>query len=229
MNRSQLAQMQYKKIKVRPLTRRFDEQGAELEELDDLWMILEASKDRLTLQNVRTEHRVPIGTDHIREYLSDASKLSDGIFLLKSQILLQGRSVSVEPIIHATSKFVPEELDEALRLANGVVIQGPSPLSSSGNARITNNWISIWISGFSAWIRDRDSVVNFNGGSISGLAIDTTYYVYADDAKRQGGPVTYMATPIRSNALSGREKIYIGRIRTPLPAGQPRSQKSDQH
>jgi|ERR1700687_4109796 len=223
MNRNKLAQMQYKKIKVRPLSRRFDDRGAELEEIDDLWMIVEASKTSLTLQNIRTEHRVPIGTDHVREYLSDASTLSEGILVLKSQILLQSKRVSLEPIIHATSRFVPDELDEALRVANGVVIQGPSPLSlwmSVGTA-------SIWISSFSAWIRDRDSVVNFNGGSIVGLANDVTYYVYADDARKQGGAVTYMATVIRSNALSGRDKMYIGRIRTSLATGRP-SQKSEQ-
>jgi hypothetical protein len=182
-------------------------------------MIMEASKASITLHNIRTEHRVPLGTDHVREYLSDASKLSDGILVLKSEILLEGKSVSVEPIIHATSRFVPQELDEALRIANGIVIQGPSPLSCSKSTGTT----SIWVSSFSAWIRDRDSVVSFNSGSISGLANDTTYYIYADDEERRGGTVTYLATVIRSNALSGRDKIYIGRIRTPLAARVSRS------
>jgi hypothetical protein len=220
MNRNKLAQMQYKKVRVRPVSKRFDERGRELEQLDDLWMIMEASKAVITLHNIRTEHRVPIGTDHVREYLSDASKLSDGILVLKSEILLEGKSVSVEPIIHATSRFVPQELDEALRIASGIVIQGPSPLSCSKSA----GGASIWVSSFSAWIRDLDAVLSFNSGSISGLANDTTYYVYAGDAERRGGLVTYLATVIRSNALSGRDKIYIGRIRTPLGARVSRSQ-----
>lgn len=218
-----LAMMTGKKIKLRPQARRFSELGAELDQLDDMWLVATASTAMLTLQNTRTNHIVPLGTDHVKEYLSDASKASDGTLALKSQVFLQGKNVSVEPIIHSTAKSVPAELDDALRLAKGLVIQGSSPLSLD----YLTGKPGVLISSFSAWVQKRNSLAHFNSGSISGLAPDTTYYVYVDNPPSSGGPVPYLATPVRAYALTGINRYYIGRIRTPIRTKETPSQKGE--
>lgn len=219
MNRTMLSKMKLWRVKVRPLARRFDENGSELEELDDIWIIQEVSRDRMTLFNSRSQHLVPIGTDHIREYLTDGTEKTDGFLRLKSQILLQHRDMSVEPLddrgglLRSSAKGTnvsADDLDDALRLAKGIVIEGLSPIFEMHMA----NYVGINVSAFTAYVQEHRKAVNYNSGSISGLAPNTTYYVYALDPSRQGGAVPYVATPVRYKALSGDEKVYIGRLRT---------------
>ena len=99
MNRRMLSKMQFKRVKVRPLARRFDKNGRELERLDDVWIIIpNPPGDKITLRNTSTDHILEIGTDHIREYMTDPGG-TDGFLKLKSQIIiLQGRGVFVEPL-----------------------------------------------------------------------------------------------------------------------------------
>jgi hypothetical protein len=68
----------------------------EMEDTDDAWLIKQVARDRIILHNPRTDHHVTLGTDHIREYLSDTPGKSDGFIRLKSEILLQGSEGSVE-------------------------------------------------------------------------------------------------------------------------------------
>jgi hypothetical protein len=108
------------------------------------------------------------------------------------------------------SRQILEELDEALRLAKGIVIEGPSPLYELAS----DTYIGIGVSSFLAHIQSRVGPVGYNSGSISGLAGNTIYYVYGIDPNHLGGAVTYLATPLRHNALMGDEKVYLGRLRT---------------
>jgi len=213
--------MQHKRIKPRPVARRFDEHGRELERCDDIWIIQGISPDSVILRNTRTDHVLPLGSDHIREYLSDKSGQSDGFLRLKSEIIIQGREISVEPLDdRGTTLRMPrgnillDEIDEALRLGTGIVIQGPSPISTRG----IGQFVTIWISSFSAFFRAEKMEVSYNSGSIAGLAPETTYYVYFEDPGRLGGAVAYIPTPVRHQALAG-ERIYLGRVRTqPSPS-----------
>lgn len=215
MNLKQLANMQHSRVKLRPRARRFEKDGSELPSIDDLWIIQETSRDRITVLNTRTEHLIPIGTDHIREYLTDSSGQSDGFLKLKSEIVIQGKAASVEPLDDRGRSFRPwsanvlDEVDDALRVAAGIVIQGPTPLSESSTGRFS----TITISSFVAYFRFERFFVAYNGGSISGLARETTYYVYFDDPNRRGGPVPYIPTPVRYEALS-EGRLYLGRLRT---------------
>ena|ERR1700674_4015059 len=98
MNRSMITKMRHKKVKVRPLARRVDDTGRELIRMDDIYVIQDSSWDKVTLFNSRTHHTFPLGVDHIREYLTDHTGGTDGVLWLKSQIVLRGRGVSVEPL-----------------------------------------------------------------------------------------------------------------------------------
>jgi hypothetical protein len=214
-----LLKMEGKKLAIRPVARRYDEQGRELDAADDAWLVQEVSRSRVVFLNPRTAHVLPLGTDHVREYLTDASGRTDGFLILKSQVIIQTTGISVEPLsdtgalLHSPSRVsrqLLEELDEGLRLAKGIVIEGPPPLYELAS----DTYTGIGVSGFVAHIRSRVGPVGYNSGSISGLAKNTIYYVYGIDADRRGGAVTYLATPLRHNALIGDEKVYIGRLRT---------------
>src|SRR6266404_1500881 len=99
MNREKVATMQYKKVRVRPIARRIEPTGQELPPIDDRWQIESTSKEKVKLVNPRTSHIVTIGADHICEYITDYDGGSDGFLVLKSQIILKGTSVHVEPLI----------------------------------------------------------------------------------------------------------------------------------
>lgn len=74
-----------------PMARRVDERnGIELEQIDDVWLITDASREEIELRNPRTEHIVRMGTDHVLEYMTDLGR-TDGIFKLKSQVFLFAR------------------------------------------------------------------------------------------------------------------------------------------
>ena len=80
------------------MARRIDPDGNELEQIDDCYLIVDASRDEITLRNTRTAHVFPLGTDHIIEFLSDHTGGTDGFLKLKSQITLYADDVAVEPI-----------------------------------------------------------------------------------------------------------------------------------
>jgi hypothetical protein len=101
MNREKLSQMQWKLVRVRPIARRINRFGVELERIDDSWLVTAPSKNFLTLQNPRSGQNVDLGTDHVREYMTDPGQ-SDGFLILKSQIFLHDpRGFSLEPLVGA--------------------------------------------------------------------------------------------------------------------------------
>jgi len=98
MNKQKLSEMRFKNVRVRPIARRIDPSGVELDQIDDVWSLTETSKGELNLRNNRTYHNVQLETDHVREYMTDPGR-TDGFLILKSQIFLFARGVAVEPLI----------------------------------------------------------------------------------------------------------------------------------
>ena len=119
-----------------------------------------------------------------------------------------------EEALHSTAdsgaSIVPS--DEALRLSMGLVIEGQTPLS----ARRFGQTVTIEVSAFTGRFKDKTSPVHYNSGSISLLAQDTRYYVFAVDVDRAGGAVTYLATTELQHAIAGGDRIYIGSVKTPV-------------
>jgi hypothetical protein len=97
MNKRELSQMRYKRVRILPVARRIDPNGIDLAQIDDVWLITQASREELELRNTRTDHIVQLGTDHVREYMTDTGR-TDGIFKLKSQVFLFARGLAVEPL-----------------------------------------------------------------------------------------------------------------------------------
>jgi hypothetical protein len=108
MNREKVATMQHKKVRIRPIARRIEGTGRELPPIDDVWHIAESSREKFKLVNPRTDHFVVLGADHIREYMTDYGGGSDGFLVLKSQIILKGASVHVEPLsfVDGTDRYL---------------------------------------------------------------------------------------------------------------------------
>jgi hypothetical protein len=99
MNREKVSTMRYKKVRIRPIARRIESTGQELPPIDDWWQIADSSREKFKLVNPRTNHFVTLGADHIKEYMTDYAGGSDGFLVLKSQIILKGASLFVEPLV----------------------------------------------------------------------------------------------------------------------------------
>jgi hypothetical protein len=99
MNKQKISEMKYKRVRLRPVARRIDEiRGVELSPIDDKWVIVHSSREEITLLNPRTDQNMRMGTDHVREYMTDLGQ-SDGIFQLKSQLFLFRKQLQrLEPI-----------------------------------------------------------------------------------------------------------------------------------
>lgn len=63
-----------------------------------------------------------------------------------------------------------------------------------------------------------DGQVPYSAGSMSGLAYNTNYFVYALDPEFEGGAVTYTATTTNTNAIAPGS-ILLGVVRTPQAGG----------
>jgi hypothetical protein len=105
MNKEKLSEMRYKRVKVRPIAQRFDANGFEIEPNDDVWLIENASREELELRNLHCGQDVSLGTDYIREFMTDHNlyQKSDGFLLLKVQIILHGPAgYVIEPLYDLT-------------------------------------------------------------------------------------------------------------------------------
>lgn len=60
--------------------------------------------------------------------------------------------------------------------------------------------------------------INYNSGSVTGLVLNTSHYVYTDDPNYQGGAVTYVATTARPNVPASSGRYLVGVITTPVSA-----------
>jgi hypothetical protein len=63
--------------------------------------------------------------------------------------------------------------------------------------------------------------VAVNGGSLTGRAYTTLYYVYYDDPTRAGGAVTYASTTSDTTAAQLGDRHLVGSVLTPAAAGGP--------
>ena len=61
-----------------------------------------------------------------------------------------------------------------------------------------------------------------SGGTVTGLAYSTSYWVYYDAPKGTAGSVTYaVATTIQGNATGSPDRHFVGAVTTPAAAAPP--------
>jgi len=105
VNKQKLSEMGYKRVRISPVARRFNH-GIESEQIDDPWLVTNASREKLELRNPRSDQHVEFGTDHVREYMTDLGR-SDGVLVLKSQIFLIARQMPrIEPLCPMVNRRV---------------------------------------------------------------------------------------------------------------------------
>lgn len=95
--------------------------------------------------------------------------------------------------------------------------------SALGNSGVTGATITGSDAGASATVTisahtrvygDGTSVA-VTGGSVTGLAYSTLYYIYYDQASRLGGAVTYQATTSDTTAAQTGDRHLVGSVTTP--------------
>jgi hypothetical protein len=98
-NRDRFGELTAKRIRIRPIAKRFKATGEELTPIDDIWMVQTSGQDKIELVNAASSHIAAFGTDHIKEFRTDPNIGSDGMLILRSQLILKGASVDIEPLI----------------------------------------------------------------------------------------------------------------------------------
>ncbi|SRR5712692_2825987 len=98
MNKEMLSKMVGKKVRIWPPMIRIDSIRGELPQLEyHQWEVTSATEKELQLYNPSITQLLCLPKDHIREYRTDPN-VSDGLFILKSQVILRGNVIHLEPL-----------------------------------------------------------------------------------------------------------------------------------
>jgi len=102
MNRDQFKKNLHKRVRLRPIARRFSN-GIELERLDDDWLIEFIEEDGAHIRNLRIPYVTTLGYDQINKFTSDPNRdaggINHGFLILHVQLFLEGDRLWVEPIL----------------------------------------------------------------------------------------------------------------------------------
>ena len=107
-----------------------------------------------------------------------------------------------------------------------VTVAADSSLASSGVSGLTMTATdaganaTLTISAHTRIYGDGTSV-SVSGGTVTGLAYSTGFFVYYDQASRAGGAVTYQATTSAATAAQTGDRHSLGAVTTPAAAGPP--------
>lgn len=113
----------------------------------------------------------------------------------------------------ANANAAAESVTEATELANSYP-QGASISAADAGADCT-----ITISAHNRIYAGGTSVA-VDGGVLTGLAYNTSYWIAYDQASRAGGAVTYVAyTTTQGNAVNNPDRHFVGALTTPEAGG----------
>ena len=145
-----------------------------------------------------------------RDFIKDQLRFSD--IQDDNQKPLAGRTVALTTLttnISNAGRAASQRFLHPVNASNINSIQSTTtPISSTSDAGAA----TITVAAHS--IKMDFGTVSYNAGTITGLALSTLYYVYADDANFAGGAVTYLATT-NSDDLISQGRYYVGKITTP--------------
>ncbi len=147
MNRRMLPRLKGQRVRLRPIARRFDSKGHELDEMDFIWSIDEASEDKLLLHYDGTGHSFPLNGDHVHEFRTDPLANNGGFLLLNSQIFLRADKISIEPLDpRGGTTRTPGHKDSEELLSPGIYLQQRIEQRSREVAKTRNDagYIAMW-------------------------------------------------------------------------------------
>ncbi len=89
------------RVQLIPVACPLDDNGRDLPQIDDDWIITEVSAAGVQISNIRTSHFTTLGKDHVHHFTSNPDRSQAGIphgFLtLNVQVFLQGDNLSIRP------------------------------------------------------------------------------------------------------------------------------------
>lgn len=184
----------------------------------------------------------PIRLDRLLRFekVANADGTVDADFQAKWQTVMENIESSVNAVIDAQNAADAANAAAAAADAAAAAAQtaaddattaaataaADSSLASSGVTGLTMTATdagadaTITISGHTRIYGDGTSV-SVTGGSVTGLAYSTGYYLYYDQASRLGGAVTYVATTSAATAAQTGDRHSLGAVTTPAAAGPP--------
>lgn len=126
-----------------------------------------------------------------------------------------GRGVGVPALVQKITdlgtaqdqRFLPQ-----VSAGNKLSVQNTLPLSATATATVATINIGAHT------VQYGYGQTAYSSGSITGLATNTTYYVYANDPTYAGGAVTYLATTNPQTVVANNGNYYVGSILTPVSA-----------
>lgn len=111
----------------------------------------------------------------------------------------------------STAQAAADDAAAATAIANSYVT-GVTITATDAGANATIN-----ISAHTRYYADGTNVA-VSGGSVTGLAYSTLYYIYYDQASRAGGAVIYQATTSEATAAQVGDRHTVGSVTTPAAA-----------
>jgi hypothetical protein len=101
MNLEQLKKNKGWRVQLVPIASRLDEDGGELPQEDDDWIIEDVSPTGVRIFNVRTQHQLTLGADHIHNFTSNPQRSRSGaqygFLTLNVQVFIERKGCSVRP------------------------------------------------------------------------------------------------------------------------------------
>ena len=184
----------------------------------------------------------PIRLDRLLRFekIANADGTVNGDFQSKWQRAMEEIENSVNAVIDAqnaadaanaaaaAADAAAAAADAAASAAQGAAetVAADSSLASSGVSGLTmtatdaGTDATITISAHTRIYGDGTSVA-VSGGTVTGLAYSTGFFVYYDQASRAGGAVTYQATTSAATAAQTGDRHSLGAVTTPAAAGPP--------
>lgn len=103
MNKKMLQKIIGKKVRIRPTPYELTMSGLKI--INEPWFVEKGTtEDSIEISNSVTGHSKQMGFDHVKEFMTDPQFGSYGILILKSQIIIDGNTVLIEPIVSSNVK-----------------------------------------------------------------------------------------------------------------------------
>lgn len=146
--------------------------------------------------------------------LNDAIKYQNGVIIAALR-LAERDGITIDQAlakIGDDGRAIDQSFLPTVNVGNVSSVQDPEPLSASSDA------VSATISISGHTLQTDFGAIAYNPGSISGLSLNTRYYITTDDPDYLGGAVTYVATTSKPNVTSASGTYLVGSIITPISA-----------
>lgn len=158
----------------------------------------------------------PVAWGGVFRSLNQVLQVDNDEFILLAATALSNRTgTPVSDILQHignTGRATDQRLVPMVNFGNVSSVQSADPLGATAGPSTADIAVS------SHTLHTDFGDIAYNSGSITGLSLNTRYYVYADDPDNQGGAVTYVASSSRPNVPASTGRYLVGSIVTPVAA-----------